>query len=103
MKISTALVDEPISTDMDHLPGNIIDDDRATRCRMNVRSRRIARVHVVHRRELLTILDRLGNLLRRPPTRSHLVLPLLSRMIAAEPPTRLAAGVMHQDPRVSDR
>jgi len=30
------LVDEPVSTDMDHLPGNIIDDHRAPRGRMRM-------------------------------------------------------------------
>ena len=56
MKISTALVNESISTDMDHLPCNIIDHNRASRRRMDVPSCRIAGVHIVHGRKLLSVI-----------------------------------------------
>src|SRR5947209_5370605 len=87
---------------MDHLPGNIIDDDRAPRCRMHVPSRRIAGIHAIRCRELLTIPDRLEDLLRRPPALGHRFSPLLGRMVVAKLPARLATGVMHEDSRASD-
>src|SRR5262249_10474937 len=77
---------------MDYLPRYIVDNDRATGYRMHIPSRCVAGIYLVHCWELLPILNRLGNLLGRPPALSHLFLPLLSRMIAAELPVRLAIG-----------
>lgn len=97
MYTSIVLVDEPVSTDMNHLVSYVIHDHRATRCRVDVPSRRITRVDVIYRLELLPILNRLGYLPWRPSTLGQLILPLLRRMIAAEPPSWLTAGVIHDD------
>lgn len=56
---------------------------------MNVPCRRIAGVHVVHGRDLLSILDGFSDLIQGPATLPHFVQPLLGGMISAKTPTLL--------------
>lgn len=80
------LVDEPISADMENLLRYIIDYHRPSRCGMDVPGSRISRVNLILGWKCLSILNRLVNLLRRPTTSLHLVLPLLRRLVTAEFP-----------------
>src|SRR5260370_10886905 len=84
---TTVLVDEPVSADMDHLRCYIINEHRATGCRMNVTGRRVAGIDIVHRWKPLTVLDRLSDLVRRPTALQHLVVRLLGGMISTKLPT----------------
>ncbi|GAC1314794.1 MAG: hypothetical protein NVSMB14_15080 [Isosphaeraceae bacterium] len=80
------LVQETVASDMDHLPCDIIDNDRATRLWMDMARRAVTGSDLIARRELPAGGDSFIYLRVGPTALAHLVGPLPDGMIPAEFP-----------------
>src|SRR6185437_14937335 len=86
----TDLVLEAVSSDMEHLPCNIIYNNRAACCGIYIARRAIGWIYIVLCGKLLPFFYRFGYLIVCPPALCHLALPFCGGFVASERPARCA-------------